>query len=96
MSELYDKNYRKTMTLGGFLSQINTNGMFFLIIYQPERKLKTCTDSLVLVHLRVHVAVTAAQFGFVVVLTVNALIVPVFFAVAADHNSNGSIHFVIF
>lgn len=78
------------------MSQINTNRVFFLIIYQSERKLKNFRDSLVLVHLRVHVAVTAAQLGFVVVLTVNALIVPVFFAVAADHNSNGSIHFVIF
>lgn len=49
-----------------------------------------------LVHLRVHVTLTAAQLGFVVILTVDALIVPVFFAVTADHYSNGSIHFVIF
>lgn len=67
--------------------------MFFLIIYQLGRKLKKL---LVLVHLRVHMAFAAAQLGFVVILTVNALIVPVFFAVTADHCSNGSIHFVIF
>lgn len=50
----------------------------------------------VLVHLRVHMAVTAAQLSFVVVLTVNALIVPMFFTVTADHAFNGSYRFVIF
>lgn len=70
--------------------------MFFPFIYQLGRKLKTACNLLVLVHLRVHVAVAAAQLGFVVILTVDALIVLVFFAATADHYSNGSIHFVIF
>jgi hypothetical protein len=41
-------------------------------------------------------AVAAAQLSFVVILTVNALIVLVLFAVTADHVSNGSYMFVIF
>ncbi len=49
-----------------------------------------------LVHLRVHMTVAAAQLGFMVILTVNAFIVLVFFTVTADHSSNGSIPFVIF
>lgn len=49
-----------------------------------------------LVHLRINMTVAAAQLSFVVILTVNALIVPMLFTVAADHVSNGSYMFVIF
>ena len=69
--------------------------VFFPIIYKLA-KIKDRYGLLVHVHLRIHMTFTAAQLGFVVILTVDALVVLVFFAVTADHYSNGSIHFVIF
>jgi hypothetical protein len=57
-------------------------------------KIKECR--LVLVHLRVHMAFTAAQLCFVVVLAVNALVVLVLFTVGADHCYSITVHFVIF
>lgn len=81
--------------LDGFLNQTNISIVFFLIMHQLERKMSGGLF-LVFMHHRVNMAVAATQLSFVVVLTVNTLIVPMLFTVPTNHVPSGSYMFVIF